>query len=82
MDGSGQSALSGLPRDRSGEGVIQFEDAWSITKLLQLPSVGNGDSVFGHAQQLARCHIQQRDPSRWQRGKILNRRMGADFAAE
>src|ERR1019366_7051043 len=61
MYGCGAQAFGGPPRNRARQGVVNLEDAWAVTVLLQLMPIRRGQPLAGHPQQLARSHITQGD---------------------
>src|ERR687892_2038032 len=59
VDGGRLRAFLRLPRDRSVEGPVDFEDTRAVTESLQLRAILGGQTRLGDVRQLSRGHVEQ-----------------------
>src|SRR5579884_4261605 len=82
MDRSGAGALSGLPRNGSGKGVVQLEGPRAVPETSQILLELTREPVAGKVQQLARADVANQDRMWRKVFKRGDRRMGVNASAE
>src|SRR5262250_769044 len=82
MNGGGAGAITGLPRNRGVQSVVDLEDSGTVSKFREAPCVGRWKPVARDSQQLHGCHVAKEKVITTERGKILDSRIGPNCSAQ